>query len=203
MLNPMTATVSPPFFMLCHRSAFGFAMLSCALLVAPAQAQRTPAPTPASLGTVAPPAAAASAAGGFNAVTSTLQKAGVVRCSKQIQKVTDFLASKSHIGTMVFPTASNPDDSLVSISSEIISGTTLTYASANFAPRADGGSAEYEQVSHWSNSCDDVFTVNYINFKPMGVLQQQITVFYTNPATRVMMIPAGTGCVVIKKEIVH
>ena len=104
---------------------------------------------------------------------------------------------------MVFPMAPNPDDSLVSISSEIISGNTITYASANFAPRADGCSAEYEQVSHWSNTCDEVFTVHYISFKPMGVLQQQIKVFYTNPATRVMMIPAGTGCVVIKKEIVH
>ena len=37
----------------------------------------------------------------------------------------------------------------------------------------------------------------------MGVLQQHIRVFYNSPANRVMLIPAGTGCVVIKKEIVH
>ena len=91
----------------------------------------------------------------------------------------------------------------MSISSEIASGKVLTYAGASFAPRADGCSAVYEQVSHWQNTCEEVFAAQYPGFKPMGVLQQQIKVFYNNPATRVMMVPAGAGCVVIKKEIVH
>lgn len=173
-------------------------------------AGRTPALLPLALAWLAstalaqaPSGAPAGGASGPNAVTAALQKAGVRRCANQIQKVTDFLTSKSRTGTTVFPLAGNADDSLVSISSEIASGKVLTYAGASFAPRADGCSAVYEQVSHWQNTCEEVFAAQYPGFKPMGVLQQQIKVFYNNPATRVMMVPAGTGCVVIKKEIVH
>ena len=117
--------------------------------------------------------------------------------------MTDFLTSKSRTGTSVFPLASNPDDSLVTLSTEIASGNVLTYAGVTFAPRADGCSGVYEQVSHWQNTCDEVQAAHYKDFKPTGVLQQQIKVFINNPATRVMMVPAGTGCVVIKKEVVH
>ena len=138
-----------------------------------------------------------------NPLTAALQQAGVGRCTQQIQKVTDFLTSKSRMGSMVFPMAAKPDDSLISISSEIATGTVLTYAGASFAPRADGCSAVYEQVSHWQNTCDEVLAAQYAGFKAMGVLQQRIKVYYNNPSTRVMLVPAGTGCVVIKKEIVH
>lgn len=132
-----------------------------------------------------------------------MQKAGVKRCLDQIQRVTSALSTGASMGTTVYPAARNPDDSLLSLSSEINNGKTLSYASINFAPRADGCSAEYENVSHWSNTCDEVLAVQYAGFKPMGVLQQHIRVFYNSPANRVMLIPAGTGCVVIKKEIVH
>lgn len=113
------------------------------------------------------------------------------------------MTSKSRMGSMIFPLATKPDDSLISISSEITTGNVLTYAGASFAPRADGCSAVYEQVSHWQNTCDEVLAAQYGNFKPLGLLQQQIKVYSNNPGSRVMMVPAGTGCVVIKKEIVH
>lgn len=151
------------------------------------------------------PAATVNAAvpGGLNAVTAALQNAGVKRCANQIQKVTAFLNEKARTGTTVFPMAANADDSLVSLSSEIINTNAVTYAGATFAPRADGCSAVYEQVSHWQNKCEDVYTAQYAAFKPKGVLQAQIKVYYNSAATQVMMVPAGTGCVVIKKEIVH
>jgi hypothetical protein len=139
----------------------------------------------------------------LNAVAGALQKAGVRRCADKIQKVTDFLTKGARVGTTVFPMAANPDDSLISISSEIVSGQVLTYASANFAPRADGCSAEYEQVSHWQNTCEQVRASQFANFKPMGQLQQAIKVYYNQAISQVMLVPAGAGCVVIKKEIVH
>lgn len=149
------------------------------------------------------PAAAASAPAGPNPVTAALQKAGVQRCSAQIQKVTNFFTTGAKVGTTVFPAASNPDDSLISISSEIQAGNVLTYASANFAPRADGCSAEYEQVTHWQNTCEQVYAAQFTAFKAMGVIQAVVRVYYNTPGTRIMMVPTGTGCVVIKKEVLH
>ena len=151
----------------------------------------------------AAPVAVAPVAGALNPVTAALQKAGVKRCTSQIQKVTAFLNDKARTGTTVFPLAANPDDSLVSMSSEIISTNAISYAGATFAPRADGCSAVYEQVTHWQNKCEEVHAAQYPGFKPKGVLQAQIKVYYNSAATQVMMVPAGTGCVVIKKEIVH
>ena len=143
------------------------------------------------------------AAPAINAITTALQKAGVKRCAAQIQKITDFLTKGAKLGVTVFPAAANPDDSLISISGEIQTGSVLTYASANFAPRADGCSAEYEQVTHWQNTCDQVVAAQYTGFKATGALMQAVKVYSNNPATRIMMVPAGTGCVVIKKEVLH
>lgn len=189
-------SLSPRF---CARQQNSFVCLAALNLACmSAFAQSPPAPA-----AVAPAANAPAAPGGLNAVTAALQKAGVKRCAPQIQKVTGFLTNKARTGTTVFPLATNPDDTLVSISSEIINTNTVTYAGATFAPRADGCSAVYEQVSHWQNKCEEVYAAQYPSFKPKGVLQAQIKVYYNNAATQVMMVPAGTGCVVIKKEIVH
>lgn len=168
-------------------------VVAITVIVVPAFAQNT----------VAPAAPASAASGGLNPVTTALQKAGVKRCSNQIQRVTSFLTTKARSGTTVFPLATNPDDGIVSISSEIISANVASYAGASFAPRADGCSAVYEQVTHWQNKCEDVYAAQYPTFQAKGALQQQIKVYYNNAATQVMMVPAGTGCVVIKKEIVH
>jgi hypothetical protein len=165
-----------------------------------AQAQ-APGGAPGTPGT--PPAAAQQAAPAVNAVTAAMQRAGVRRCAPQVQKVTDFLTSKSRSGTIVFPAARNPDDSLLTISSEIVTGNVLSYAGVTFAPRSDGCSAVYERVSHWQNTCDEVHAAQYANFKPEGNLQQLIKVYAVNPSSKVMMVPAGTGCLVILKEVLH
>lgn len=170
---------------------------STAFLALSAGAQQANAPAAA-----AQPAAAQSAPAA-NAVTATLQKSGVRKCAAQIQKVTDFLTRGGKMGVVTFPAAANPDDSLISLSAEIQAGNVLTYASANFAPRADGCSGEYEQVTHWQNTCEQVYTAQFASFKPAGVMMQAVKVYSNAPGTRIMMVPAGTGCVVVKKEVLH
>lgn len=163
-----------------------------------------PAPTaPTAPTTPAAPVAPQAVPAATNAVTSALQRAGVQRCAAQAQRVTDFLSNRSRTGTIVYPTARNPDDSLVTLSSEIITGNVLSYAGVTLAPRSDGCSAVYERVSHWQNTCEQVHAAQYANFKPEGNLQQLIKVYAVNPGSRVMMVPAGTGCVVILKEVLH
>lgn len=173
----------------------------CTLLLAPALAlAQTGAPRKN-----APPAApaASAAAAALNPLTVVMQNAGVVRCLPQIERITQFIASGSESGTVVFPAAKNPDDSLLSISTELNTGGQLSYAEANFAPRSNGCSASYEHVVHWQNSCDEVYAARYTEFQAQGKLQQHIRVYFNVPGTRIMLIPAGAGCVAIKKEVVH
>lgn len=182
-----------------------FVAFIAAVLVVPnsfaqAQAQR-PAQAPA-----AAPAQPSASAGAqqANPITASLMRAGVKRCAPQIQKVTDFLNRGARVATVPFPAAANTDDSLISLSSEVQMGNVLSYSDANFAPRADGGcSAVYEQITHWQNTCDQVYAAQFPTFQSRGLLGQQVRVYYNNPGSQVMLVPAGPGCVVIKKEIIH
>jgi hypothetical protein len=150
-----------------------------------------------------PAPAVAQANTGPNAITQALQKAGVRKCSDQVQKITEFLSKNGRMGIVTFPAIANVDESLISISGELQTGSVLTYVSANFSPRSDGCSAEYEQVTHWQNTCDEVYAAQYSNLKAAGVLQASVKVYSNTPSTRVMMVPSGPSCVVIKKEVIH
>ena len=188
------------------RSALvAFATLVLVVTNSPAQT-RAPSQAPATGVPAAQPSAQqqAPSSSAPNPVTAAMMKSGVKRCAQQIQNVTDFLARNSKVGWVPFPAARNADDSLISLSSEIQTAGVLGYANVDFAPRAEGGcSAVYEQVTHWSNTCDQVHAAHYPTFQPKGALLQQIRVYYNNPQSQVMLIPAGTGCVVVKKEILH
>lgn len=208
---PTSLALRPPLAVLCALN-----LLAWAALAPNAHAQQLRLPQPAGApGTAGAPAplppanaapaqaAAPAASAAVNPVALALEKAGVKRCAGQVRKVTQFLTAGSRSGTTIFPSAANPDDSLLSISSELITGDVLSYAEANFAPRADGCSAMYEHVAHWKEGCDAVHAAKYRDFKPQGVMQQYIKVYYNTPSVRLMMVPAGTGCVVIKKEVLH
>lgn len=183
------------------RILIGATALLLAAQAALAQAARqNPPARPAASGSAAAPATTPAPA--FNAVTSTLQRAGVRRCAAKIQRVTEFLTTNGRTGTIVFPLGNDPDNSIVSLSTEIQTGPIVSYSGSTFAPVGDGCSAVYESVTHWQNSCDEVVAAQYAGFPAVGALQQRIRVLSNQPNVRIMLVPAGTGCVVIKKELV-
>lgn len=152
----------------------------------------------------AAPAAPVENTGPLNAVAQAAQKSGVVNCLGRINQVSNFLvAGAQQSGASLSVSPQLPNERMASIAFEIKTPQVLSYASADFAPLAAGCGGTYESVTHWQNSCKDVASKGYAQLKFIGVIQSNILVLEGWPQLRVFLMPAGTGCVAIKKEVVY
>jgi hypothetical protein len=138
-----------------------------------------------------------------NPVVKTAAQMGVNTCLKRIDQITSFLAKNADAGTFLFPATSNPDKSLFSTSMEVLASNTLAYASASFAPvGTDGCGALYEAVTYWPTNCQQTAAQGFAQLKAVGAIKRNIFILDGGPNMRVFLMPAGTGCVAIKKEVV-
>jgi len=152
------------------------------------------------------PATPAQPAAGINNITQVTDKAGMKACSGRINQVANFLtAGTPNVGGMLFMPPNNPDKQLVSVSMEIpIKGASSAYASASFAPnQANGCGGMYETVVYWPQKCDVVANKNFGKLKKLGALSKTIYVRDGGVTTKIFLMPAGTGCVAIKKEVIR
>jgi hypothetical protein len=159
-------------------------------------------PPPASLPATAP--TAPTAANAANAVTQAAVQHGVLTCVSRINQVTNFLGFGPQAGALLMAHAQQPDTRLLPLAMEVPTEAGSTYVSATFAPgQANGCGAAYEAVSYWPQKCDAVAAKQFVGFKRMEqALRKNITVLDGGAATKVFLMPAGSGCVAIKKEVV-
>jgi hypothetical protein len=138
-------------------------------------------------------------------ITDAAVKAGVQSCADRINQVTNFLTTGNRSGAILFEPPTTPDKRLVSISLGLaMKGGRVAYASESFAPnQANGCGGMYETVVYWAEGCADIAKSQFSAFKKYGVLVNNITVLDGGPGVRVFLMPAGTGCVAIKKEVLN
>lgn len=143
------------------------------------------------------------AAPGANPVTQALVGQGVLSCASRINQVTSFLTNGNQSGAMLFGIPGQPDQRMVSVSMELLApDKTTAYASASFAPnQANGCGAVYEAIIYWPQSCDVVANRQFSQAKKLKVLQKSIQPLESGPA-KIFLMPAGSGCVSIKKEVI-
>jgi hypothetical protein len=142
--------------------------------------------------------------GSLNAVAQAAQKAGITDCLGRINQVSNFLTTGAQqSGASLSVSPQTPNEHTASIAFEIKSPQVLSYASADFAPLATGCGGTYEAVTHWQNSCKEVASKGYAQLKFVGVIQNSILLLEGGPQLRVFLMPAGKGCVAIKKEVVY
>lgn len=140
----------------------------------------------------------------LNAIAMAAKKSGVQGCLSRINQVTNFLTTASQqSGASLFVPQQAANKSMVSVSLEIKSAQALSYANADFAPLAAGCNGSYEAIAYWQNNCSDVAAKAYTQFKAKGTLSGNILVLDGGSQLRVFLMPAGAGCVSIKKEIVY
>ncbi len=164
----------------------------------------TAAQVSAAVPTPKPAQAAQAPASTVNPITLAAVKAGVLACTSRINQVITYLTAGTQSGAYLFMPKAQPDQSIFSASLEVAShaGTPI-YASASFAPLANGQSgAVYDAVEYVAQSCDFVEKNVFKDLKRAGILRKDI-VTLDGLAIRVFLMPAGTGCVVIKKEVVQ
>lgn len=168
-----------------------------------AVAQEKTAPPPA---LPAPAQSAPRPVSAVNPITEAAVKSGVLACTSRINQVSNFLLDGSQGGgaTMFTPPV-DPDRRLFSVSMEVpVTNGPSAYASASFAPnQANGCGAMYETIVYWPEPCDAVAEKNFSDLKRSGALSKTIAVLGGAPATTIFLMPAGAGCVSIKKEVVQ
>lgn len=148
-------------------------------------ASSTAAPVPSTLGPVARGAA----------------QSGVRRCLPRVDQVVSFLSAGSQTGAMIFAAPADADNRLASVGLEALGSNGLSYIDTGFAPNVTGCDAMYQTVTYWTDNCNEVARVAFPNFKSANHIRQFIAVLDGGPSAKVFLMPAGTGCVSIKKEV--
>jgi hypothetical protein len=168
-----------------HSSCSTPALIACAMLcfTGTALAQQTPA-----------------AAG--NAITQAGLQSGVKACAGRLEQVSAFLGFSPRAGAVLMTPPAEPDRSLVPLVMELPTEFGSAYASASFAPnQANGCGATYDAVMYWPQKCAVVAAKQFNGLKPLGQLKKDVSVLDGGVSTKVFLMPAGAGCVSIKKEV--
>jgi hypothetical protein len=181
-----------------HYSMLTFVFLSLYLFVAFAAAAEG-SPSPATRQPEQKPNPAA------QSVTDAAAKAGVQSCLGRINQVTNFLTTGLRSGAVLFEPPSDPDRRLISFSLglEMPRGK-VAYASESFAPnQANGCGSMYETVVYWEEGCADVAKHQFSTFRNSGFVVNSIMMLDRGTSVKIFLMPAGTGCVAIKKEVLN
>lgn len=145
------------------------------------------------------PAVPQSANASVNAVTQAAVKLGVLSCVSRINQVASFLTADVKSGVYIFSPKSQPDQHVFSTSFELLRPDNSTiYASASFFPNKD---AVYDTVEYVNIGCEELEKTVFKNLKRVSVLKKNIVLLHGGKV-KVFLMPAGSGCVVIKKEVI-
>ena len=151
-----------------------------------------------------PAAPAQTAAPAVSQITQAAVQAGVLKSASRINQVVGFLAGKHKSSAYLFTPKSNPDISVFSVSLGVhtVAGQ-QQYASASFVPLATGVSAAvYDTVEYSDKPPAELEKGLFKNLRRKGTIGKDIIALDAGPVT-VFLMPAGTGAVVIKKEVVQ
>ena len=135
-----------------------------------------------------------------NIVTQAAVKLGVLSSVSRINQVASFLTANNQAGVFIFKPQNQPDQHIFSTSFELVRNDDSTiYASANFFPNQD---AVYDTVEYVEKNCEELEKTVFANLKRISVMKKNIIVL-DGGAVKVFLMPAGSGTVVIKKEVIQ
>lgn len=148
-------------------------------------------------------AAPANTAPVTNGITQAAVQQGVLNCASRINQVSNFLGFNNQSGAVLMTPPNAQDQRLIPLAMEIPTESGSAYVSAQFAPnQANGCGAAYDAVVYWPQKCEAVAAKQFSALKKVGQMKKDITVLDGGLATKVFLMPAGSGCVSIKKEVV-
>jgi hypothetical protein len=182
------------------RFEYAFAALGLALSACAMAADKQPATKPAAATQVpASPPVKQKEENAEKALSQATQNAGVQTCKALADQTHRFLIAGNISSGVVFAAPEKPNARVFSTATEIQNNQIITYASANFSPYGEVGcGVAYDAVTYWKESCADLSTK--LNMKSIGLLGNKISMLDGGPTMRMFLMPAGSGCVQIKKE---
>jgi hypothetical protein len=137
-------------------------------------------------------------------ISQAAQTAGVRACKPLTDQVTRYLVANGQSSAVVFAAPNNANARLFSNSIEIVNAQIVSYSSAHYAPTGENTcGVVFDAMTYWNESCADVSSKLLKDMKPMGLLGSKIAMFDGGPAMRMFLMPAGPGCIQIKKEVLY
>ena len=136
-------------------------------------------------------------------ITKAVVDAGLLAPTSRLNQVANFLTAGTESGALLFLRPGQTDREMLSASFEAVrQDQSSLYASASFAPGAGGYDAVYDTVEYGTVPCPEVQKKVFSNLKNAGILKKNITLL-DGGTVKVFLMTAGSGCVVIKKEVVR
>ncbi len=137
-------------------------------------------------------------------ITKAAAQAGVLSSANQIDRVITHLAGNSEYGACLFLPTQRPDESIFSTSLEMpVENAPSVYASVSFAPfPGETSQAVYDTVQYVSKTPEELRTSVFKSIKNERILKSDIMML-DNGNAKVFLMPAGEGCIVIRKEVVR
>jgi len=136
-------------------------------------------------------------------VTQAAVQQGVLTCASRINQVTNYLGFNSDSGAVLLAPPNVPDQRVLPVSLESPVEGRSAYVSVTFAPnQANGCGATFDAVVYWPQSCVTVMEKQFSAFKRTGFIKKNIAVLDGGISSKVFLMPAGNGCISIKKEVV-
>lgn len=167
----------------------GKLLLAAALTTACAVSAQTPAPQAAN-----------------TAYASGAQRSGVSKCIGRINQITSFVTgSNAHSGVLLNAPSDSANQRIVSGMIEVEGGGSTSLVSASFAPGTGSAdcSGTYDAITYWSASCAQVANSNFNAFKAARPLLKSVSMLDGGQFAKVFLMPAGSGCISIKKEMLY
>lgn len=139
-----------------------------------------------------------------NVVTQAAVQKGVFNCAGRINQVVNFLGFTEKAGAVLMIPPAQPDSRLIPLAMEIPVEGGVAFVSASFAPnQANGCGATYDSVVYWPQSCGKVKDNQFKALKETGKIRKEITILDGGEGIKFFLMPAGSGCISIKKEMVQ
>ena len=129
------------------------------------------------------------------------QAQGMQTCLPAIADVTTLISMSAPTGAHIFMGDEKKDEQLFSVSLETDLPAATVYSSASFAPLGAGCSGTYDVVSYTEGKCGALAGQQFPKIKPAGKIRENITVYKLGPTARAFLMPAGSGCMMIRKAM--
>ena len=137
-------------------------------------------------------------------VTQAAVQKGVLNCAGRINQVVNFLGFTAKAGAVLMIPPAQPDARLIPVAMEIPFEGGVAYASASFAPnQANGCGATYDSVVYWPLGCDKIKEKQFKALPETGKMSKDIKILDGGSELKVFLMPAGSGCISIKKEVIQ
>lgn len=132
-------------------------------------------------------------------LAQAVARAGAPACAAKVTEAAFFLTEgASATAFWNFRSAE-----LLSFSLEVVSPDRVTsYVSLNIAPGEDGACViGYDAVMHWASDCETVARIVHPGMRTAGTQPGSMAMLKGGDSEYLFLMPAGQGCVAIKKEV--